>query len=122
MFEYLYHISVLAEQNGTGEGPAFQNLFFMMAAIAVAFYLIILRPQSKERKERERQLSALGKGDKIVTIGGIHGQITRMGKGDQTLEIEVAKNTRIVVNRGAVATVVRSSGKGGEKVEAEELE
>ena len=50
----------------------------MIVAIAGAFYFLILRPQSKERKQREAQLASVAKGDRIVTIGGT---VSAQGKG-----------------------------------------
>ena len=101
-------------------GPPTQFLFIIIA-IGVAFYFIILRPQSKERKEREKQLSAIGKGDSIVTIGGIHGVVTKLGKSGKTVEVEVAKNVRLVMNKSAVSSVIKK-GRGGVEEPIEEME
>jgi len=86
-----------------------QSFMFMIILIFAAFYFIILRPQGKERKDREKQLAALGKGDRVVTVGGLHGAVTKLGKAGKTIELELAKNLRVVVNRSAVASITKRS-------------
>jgi preprotein translocase subunit YajC len=67
------------------------------------FYFLIIRPQNKKRKETEKMLSALKKGDKIVTIGGIHGTI--QSARESTVIVRVDDNTRIEFSRSAISTV-----------------
>jgi len=133
MGDFLASMAAVAQQAGGAaqqaagseqQTQAFpQSMMFMLIIIAAAFYFLILRPQTKEKKERERQLSTLAKGDKIVTIGGLHGKITRIGKGGQQAEAEFAKNVRIIMNRSAVSTITkRGKGAGEEEEVGEELE
>lgn len=78
----------------------------MFLCIGVAFYLIMVRPVKKEQADRNKLLTQLKKGDKVVTIGGIHGTIAEIeGTGD-TVILEVAKNIRIKFLRSAISTVV----------------
>ena len=56
-------------------GGSMTGLIFQIAAIIAIFYFIMLRPQQKQRKQREATLSALKRGDEIVTTGGIVGEI-----------------------------------------------
>jgi preprotein translocase subunit YajC len=110
MHDFLSALLTLAQTEApAGEAPAnpMQSYIFMLALIAAAFYFIILRPQSRERKQREQQLNALGRGDHIVTIGGLHGIVTRLDKAGKTVELELAKNLRITINRSAVATITK---------------
>ena len=74
-----------------------------IVVIIVAFYFILIRPQQKRQKDRNAMLKALGSGDKVVTIGGIHGTVTDMD--DQTVTLRVSDNTRIVFDRSAVNAV-----------------
>ena len=71
--------------------------------IIVIFYFFLIRPQNKKQKETEKMLSALKKGDKIVTIGGIHGTISSVK--EQTVIVKVDDGCKIEFNRSAVATV-----------------
>lgn len=107
-----------------GQGNFLQQMLPMLAIMAVLFYLIVLRPQQKEKKQREKQLSELSKGDHVVTIGGLHGKISRLGKEKKTVELEMGKNVKVVVNRTAVATITRraKSRDGDKEAGEEELE
>lgn len=69
----------------------------------VIFYFLFYRPQKKEQQKRADMLGSLKKGDRIVTIGGIHGTIT--GFSDETVTIKVAEKVELDFNRAAVASV-----------------
>ena len=101
---------------GGGEGGAGMFGFLPLVAIIAIFYFLILRPQSKKQKETQRMLSALKKGDRVVTIGGIHGIIQSIK--DSTIIIKVDDNVKLEFNRAAVSAV--SSSAREEKEEKEE--
>ena len=75
--------------------------FVPLILIFVVFYFLLIRPQQKKAKEHQSYLSNLKKGDKVVTGGGIHGQIA--GLSDTVVTLEIAENVRIKVNRSAIA-------------------
>ena len=75
----------------------------MLVLMFVIFYFLLIRPQQKKAKAHKQMLSALKKGDKVVTTGGIYGRIT--GMDEQTLTVEIAPQVRIKVGRGNVAGV-----------------
>jgi len=83
---------------------------WFFAAIALAFYFIILRPQKREQRDRQKQLDAVQKGDRIVTVGGIHGRVVDVKQNEKVITVEVAKNVRIDFNKNAVASVVKKTG------------
>jgi preprotein translocase subunit YajC len=89
--------------------------FLPFIAIIAIFYFLIIRPQSKKQKETQKMLSALKKGDKVVTIGGIHGTITSVRGGD-TVVIKVDDNTKIEFSRSAVSSIEEDERKK-EKIE-----
>ncbi len=70
----------------------------------VVFYFLLIRPQSKRAKEHQKMVSALAKGDEVVTQGGLLGKITDLG--ENFIVIELADNVQVKVQRGAVATVM----------------
>ena len=72
--------------------------------IILIFYFFIIRPQNKKQKETEKMLSALKKGDKVVTVGGIHGVISSTK--EKTVIVKVDDNAKIEFSRNAIATVV----------------
>lgn len=71
--------------------------------IIFIFYFFLIRPQNKKQKETEKMISALKKGDKVVTIGGIHGVVSSTK--EKTIIVKVDDNTKIEFSRSAIATV-----------------
>jgi len=78
--------------------------FLPMIAIFVVFYFLLIRPQQKKAKEAKAMLDALQKGDEVVTAGGILGRISKLG--EQYVTVEIAANTEITVQRGAVSQLL----------------
>src|SRR5438552_2116625 len=78
--------------------------FLPMIAIFVVFYFLLIRPQQKKAKETRAMLSALQKGDEVVTAGGIVGRISKLG--DQYATIEIANGVEMNVQRAAVAQIL----------------
>ena len=78
------------------------GLILPFAAIFLIFYFLVLRPQSKKRKETKVYLESLKKGDKVVTIGGMHGVITAIREDSGTLTLKVGDDTKIEFDKAAV--------------------
>ncbi len=88
-----------APPGGSGAGSILIQLVPMVAIFAIFFFLLI-RPQQKQRREREQMLTRLKKGDRIVTTGGLIGTI--VGLGEQTVTLKVADSVRVECLRSAV--------------------
>jgi len=102
------------QQSGEAAAPgSFLTSIIPFALIIFIFYFLIIRPQNKKKKETEKMLSALKKGDKIITIGGIHGTVQSVK--ETTVIIKVDDSTKIEFLRSAVSNVVVSSKE--EKIE-----
>lgn len=71
--------------------------------IFVIFYFLLIRPQQKRQKERNAMLQALKKGDKVITIGGIHGTIVDLT--EERVTLKVSDTTKMVFERNAVNAV-----------------
>lgn len=102
MFHYL--AMAPTQQGGSAEGSLFSTLL-MFALIIGIFYFLILRPQQKRQKERQKLLEALKKGDRVVTSGGLHGTIA--GIDEKTVLLQVGDNIKMKFERSAVATVIK---------------
>lgn len=85
-------------QPGVGGGSSM--LIFILLMILI-FYFFMIRPQQKKQKKIEEARNSLQKGDKVVTIGGIHGKITDIK--DNTFTIEIAHDVRIEVDKAAIS-------------------
>ncbi|GMO21132.1 MAG: preprotein translocase subunit YajC [Spirochaetaceae bacterium] len=110
-------------EGGTG-GPAGSILSFAPFILIIAiFYFLIIRPQNRKQKETQKMLEALKKGDKVVTIGGVHGTISSVK--EKTIVVKVDDNTKIEFLRSAISTVTDSSkseDKSEEKSEEKKAE
>ena len=88
---------------GSPQGGTF-TMILTFGLVFVIFYLFIIRPQNKKQKDTEKMISAIKKGDKIVTIGGIHGEVSSTK--EQTVIVKVDENCKLEFSRSAIATVV----------------
>ncbi len=95
--------------NGGG-GSSLISTIIMFGAIFLIFYFMIIRPQQKRAKEREKLLSNMQKGDKVVTSGGLHGTIVHID--EKTVMLQVSDNVKLKYERSAIATIV-PTGKDG---------
>ena len=75
-----------------------------MVLIFVVMYFLMIRPQQKKAKEHRAMVEALAKGDEVITQGGIAGKVTQIGENFITLE--TGENTRITIQKQAIATVL----------------
>jgi preprotein translocase subunit YajC len=97
-----------------GAGGLFTSFIPLILIIAI-FYFLIIRPQGKKRKETERMLSSLRKGDKVITIGGLHGTVQTVR--ETTVIIKADDNVKLEFLRSAVANIVTASKEKTEKIE-----
>ena len=95
------YISLL--QAAAGSGSMLMSVL-PFGLIILLFYFFIIRPQNKKQQETEKMLSALKKGDKVVTVGGIHGVISSTK--EKTVIVKVDDNAKIEFSRNAIATVI----------------
>ena len=72
-------------------------------------YLLILRPQAKKQRERQKMLDSVKKGDDIVTIGGMHGKVVGTKNEDKILVVKVDDNVKVDIDRSAISSILRSS-------------
>ena len=75
--------------------------FLPLILIFVVFYFLLIRPQQGKTKQHQQMLLGLKRGDKIVTSGGLYGEITQVG--GKTVQIKVAENVKLTISKTAVA-------------------
>lgn len=78
--------------------------FIPFLLIAAVFYLLLIRPQQRKAKQHQELVSSVGVGDRVVTIGGIHGTVESID--DDTMLLEIAPGTSITLIRAAIARKV----------------
>jgi preprotein translocase subunit YajC len=90
-------------QSGGGGGSASTLIIF--AAIFGIFYFMIVRPQQKKQKDRAALLNSIQRGDKIITIGGMHGTV--IGVEDKTILVQATDTVKLKFEKSAVAQIMR---------------
>lgn len=92
---------------GAAAGGSMIASLVPFALIIVIMYFLMIRPQNKKQKEMQKMLDALKKGDKVVTIGGIHGTVANVK--EKVITVKVDDNCEMDFNRTAIASVVTDS-------------
>lgn len=94
---YISPFVFLQAQGGSG------MMSVLLIGMVAVMYFFMIRPQQKRQKEQKKFQESLVTGDKVVTLSGIHGRITRV-KDDGTVVIEVDRNTNITMDRSAISS------------------
>ena len=97
-------ISLVLMAADSASSASLTSSLIMFALIILIFYFLIYRPQKKRDKEAKAMLAAMKKGDKVVTIGGIHGTIVTVK--DKTVVIKVDDSARIEFSKEAISSVI----------------
>lgn len=92
---------LMAPAGGEGSGGSGMSLLFI-AAMLVIMWLFMIRPQSKKAKQQREFNKSIQKGDRIVTIAGIHGRINKINE-DDTLQMEVSPGSYMTIERSAIS-------------------
>ena len=85
------------------EGGFDPTIILIMVVIFAFFYFVFIRPQRKRQKEHQHMTEELQRGDKVITIGGIHGQIESIS--EDSIVIKVESGTTIRMSRSSVAGI-----------------
>ncbi len=104
----IHSLMVLAmgTQQGAQGGGSSLGMWLPIILIFAIMYFLIFRPQAKRQKEQRKMIESLQKGDKIVTAGGMHGQIVGIKEKEGTIIVKIADNTKIELVRSSVAKVI----------------
>lgn len=74
-----------------------------LIVVFIVFYFVIIRPQQQQQKKRQEMLANLKKGDKVITVGGIHGEITALH--DDEVQLRIADKVEIRLSRSGIGRV-----------------
>jgi preprotein translocase subunit YajC len=100
-------ISPAYAQDAAGGAGAIVMQLLPLLLIFTVFYFLLIRPQQKKMREMKAMLGSLKRGDRVVTAGGIVGEVKKAVDGQDVLEVEIAPNVRVEVVRGTIASVIR---------------
>ena len=102
----LLMMQAAAQPSGTA---SFLVQMFPLLAIFVIFYLLMIRPQQRRVKEHQAAISAVKKGDEVVTGGGIRGRVTKVT--DDEAEVEIANGVKVRVIKSTISHVLSVNSK-----------
>jgi len=107
----LFAMPLIAQEHGEAApaqgGPFGGSFMFIMIAMFIIIYFLMIRPEQRKQKERQKMLSALKKGDKILSIGGIVAVITNVK--DNTYMIKTGEGTALEITKSAVSSVLNNT-------------
>lgn len=92
-------LSILLQAAPAGGGAMQQLVMILM--IIVVFYFFMIRPQMKKAKLEKEFKESINKGDKVVTIGGVHGKVLEVN--ETTFILEIDTNTKIKIEKSAIS-------------------
>ena len=107
MVDYAY-AAAQSPSGSVGGSMMVQIAFF--AAIFAIFYFLLIRPQQKQKRERESMLSTVKPGDRVVMSSGLHGTVVKLS--DHSVTLKVADQVRLEFDRSAIGRIVPASGEG----------
>jgi len=104
VFQYF---TILMSQPSQDGGPGLMSNLILFGSIILIFYFMIIRPQQKRSKERQKLIDSIKKGDKVITSSGIYGTIA--GIDEKTVLVQIADNVKVKLDRGSIASVISES-------------
>ena len=114
-------LNLLAEGTAapSGAGSLLGSPFFMIFIMFAFMYFLIIRPQSKQKKEQAARIAALKKGDQVITAGGIHGSVHHIS--DKTVTLKLSEGVFVPFEKPSITSVTKAS-KGKKSDEVIEVE
>lgn len=101
----LFISNAYAQDAGGSAGGGFEMLI-LLGVFGLIFYFMLYRPQAKRVKEHKNLISSIGKGDEVLTQGGMVGKVTKVTDEKDFIEIALNDTTNIVIQKGSVSAVL----------------
>ena len=112
----LAHAAEVAFAQTSGGGapvnPIIQQVWSILPIVAIfaVFYFLLIRPQQKQRREREAMIQAVKKGDRVVTTSGLHATVTNLT--EQTIVLRAADGVKLEFDRSAIGRILEKTAGG----------
>jgi len=100
---------------GGGGGTQLVTMLVTFGLIIVVFYFLVIRPQNKKQKDAKKMLESVRKGDRVVTIGGMHGFVESVK--DDTVVLKIDENVKVKFSKSAVSQVLERKDNFGDSKE-----
>lgn len=99
---------LLAQSSTPGSASFFESPLAMMIPMVIIFYFLLIRPAQKQRKELEKRVSSLERGDQVVTTAGIHALVHNVK--ERTVVLRIAEGIMVEFDKTAVASIQKKEG------------
>jgi len=109
-------LTLLQQTSASNPTGSLVSTIVTFGLVFVIFYFLIIRPQNKKQKQMQQMIAGVKKGDKVVTIGGVHGVVASVK--ESTVVVKVDESSRIEFSKSAISSV--SPVKTEEKAETAE--
>lgn len=96
-----YDLFLLGSPSGDSNPMA---MFLPLILIFIVFYFFIIRPQKKKEDDRKKMIEAVRKGNRVITVGGVHGTVTQVD--ETSVLVQVDNNTKLRIEKSALSSVV----------------
>jgi len=96
MLQFFYLLAADPKNGGSVQ-------LLMMGAIMLVFYMFMIRPQAKKAKMQKTFINDIKKGDKVVTIAGIHGIVNRVNDDNTTIQLEINPGSYMKIEKSAIS-------------------
>lgn len=98
----MFYLNAIFLAGNPQQGGGGMVQLVMMGAIILVFWLFMIRPQAKKAKEQKSFVENMQKGDKVVTIAGIHGTINKINE-DNTIQLEVSPGSYLKIEKSSIS-------------------
>ena len=105
--EHVLLVLLAADPAPRPQPGAFGSMVLPMIIIFFIFYVLMLKPQRKKERERKEMLETLRKGDRVVSVGGLHGALTSVKENEVVMRVDDDKGVKIKINRSAISRVIK---------------
>ena len=118
MIDWLQLVMAATDGGSAPESP-WRQMIMLFVIVGLMFYLIILRPQKREQQAKQKMLETVEKGDRVVTIGGIHGVVAGVDQNRNTVSVDAGKNVKLEFSRQAISSIEKKSRKSASETAKE---
>jgi len=95
----------MGSSGGEGDGGGILGMILPFVIVIAIFYFLIILPQRRKEKQKHAMIDAIGKGDRVITIGGLRGTVVGVDDRDNILTIRVSGDVKLEFLKNAIASV-----------------
>lgn len=102
LFHVLSFLPILAQDQPAGDSKTIYSYLILIVILIAMTYFISIRPQKQAEEAKKKMIESLNRGDAVVMFGGIHGKIVEFRDNNETVVINIAKDTNVTFNSTSI--------------------